>query len=203
MVDDNLDGDFDDQYETVTLDVVPMDALADSADLPEVGGYDDDDFPNDDVFVSRFPGARATSGRSGTAQFAFAHMYDAGDPHSPGNVGNNRETITAKPSSDAGSPTRVRRVRGVMRYGVFRAGLFVEGVFMPDMDGEADTICAADGTYEYYGDIEDYADTVHIDDDGESDEVQRLPGSMTISTAVTPSPRYPRPSPSTSTVSTT
>ena len=148
-----------------------MDAIADSSDISVVGGYDDDEFPNDDVFVSSFPGGRATSGRSGTAQFAFSHMYDAGDPHSPGNVGNNRETITATPASDTGPPTPLRRVRGVMRFGIFsgRHSSTTPTHSRLTWTAMRQTRSALpSGRYEYYGNIEDYADTVHIDDDGAS-----------------------------------
>ena len=124
--------------------------------------------PNDDVFVSRFPGARATSGRSGTAQFAFSHMYDAGDPHSPGNVGNNRETITATPASDTGPPTPLRKVRGVMRFGIFVAGTINEGTFTPDEVNGANSTCMS-GRYEYYTNI------VHVDDDGVSESSSGIP----------------------------
>ena len=149
-------------------DVPPADAIADSSDI-SVDGYDMDDEPNDDVFVSRFPGGRATSGRSGTAQFAFSHMYDAGDPHSPSNVGNNRETITATPASDTGPPTPLRRVRGVMRFGIFVAGTIDDsGIFTPDEANGANSTCMS-GRYEYYANI------VHIDDDGESESSSGIP----------------------------
>ena len=150
------------------IDVVPEDAIADSSDISSVDGYDADVFPNDDVFVSRFPGARATSGRSGTAQFAFSHMYDAGDPHSAGNVGNNRETITATPASDTGPPTTLRKVRGVMRFGVFVAGTILEGTFTPDEANGANSTCMS-GRYEYYANIG------HVNDDGQSVLSSRIP----------------------------
>ena len=150
------------------IDVVPDDAIADSSDI-SVDGYNGDTIPNDDVFVSRFPGARATSGRSGTAQFAFSHMYDAGDPHSPGNVGNNRETITATPASDTGPPTLLRRVIGVMRFGTFIAGTIdASDNFVVDSVNEANPACA-EGRYEYYANI------VHIDDDQSSESSSGIP----------------------------
>lgn len=157
-----------DTNEGCRIDVVPADAIADSSDI-SVDGYDEDVIPNDDVFVSRFPGARATSGRSGTAQFAFSHMYDAGDPHSPGNVGNNRETITATPASDTGPPTPLRRVRGVMRFGIFVAGTIdASNNFVADDDNAANPACA-NGRYEYYANI------VHIDDDSRSESSSGIP----------------------------
>ena len=91
-------------------------------------------------------------------------MYDAGDPHSPGNnVGNNRETITATPASDTGPPTPLRRVRGVMRFGIFVAGTIgPDNAFTPDDVNAANSTCMS-GSYEYYANI------VHVDDDGASE----------------------------------
>ena len=178
----NDDGDTDDPGETARdvdgddtidpnegcrIDVVPADAIADSADI-DVDGYNADMEPNDDVFVSRFPGARATSGRSGTAQFAFSHMYDAGDPHSGNNVGNNRETITATPASDIGPTTPLRKVRGVMRFGVFVAGTITGDTFTADTEYAANSACVR-GTYEYYANI------VHVDDDNQSVSSSGIP----------------------------
>ena len=154
-------------------DIAPVDAAPDSSDITVIGyeSYGTAGHPDADVWVSRFPGARATSTRSGTAQFAFSHVYHPGDPHSPGAIGNNRETIEARPASDDGPPTAVRKVKGIMRYGVFIPGtLASDGTFTPDSvaANAAQTACT-NGSYEYYANFE------HIDDDGESESTSKIP----------------------------